>query len=388
MIQNAAPKNAPLAQHAPTLCLDIGSGTQDVLLYFPDREIENCPKLVLPAPARVLAEKIRAATAQGRAVHLHGSNMGGGFHSAMKSHLAAGLGFSCTRSAAFSLADDLDALAATGVALREDCPEGAQPLLAADYDPEFWARALDTLGLPRPGLVCACAQDHGFHPGQSNRRGRFVLWEKLLLEAEGRPESLLYDEVPACFTRLADLQTAIGGGPVADTGAAAVLGGLFEPSIRARANATGLTLVNIGNSHTVAFLLFQGRVWGVYEHHTGLLDGSRLWAQLARFRAGSLSFEEIFDDRGHGTMRLDLPHAAHGFAPTLVIGPRRNMLEALDVEFPAPGGDMMLTGSFGLVEGLQLKGRLATGGGRTQGGRALVLDPMRLAPCGGTGAKP
>lgn len=349
--------------HGPILCLDIGSGTQDVLLYFPDREIENCPKLVLPAPAKVLAGRIRVATAKGRAVHLHGCNMGGGFHSAMKAHLAAGLSFSCVRAAAFSLADDLLALSAAGVQIREDCPEGAQDLLAADYDPEFWARALDTLGLPRPALVAACAQDHGFHPGQSNRRGRFVLWEKLLLEAHGQPESLLYQDIPACFTRLADLQKCIGGGPVADTGAAAVLGGLFEPSIRRRAEETGLTLVNIGNSHTVAFLLFQGRVWGVFEHHTGLVDAPRLWGQLERFRAGVLSFEEIFDDRGHGAMRLDLPEAARGFADTLVIGPRRTMLDGYAVEFPAPGGDMMLTGSFGLVEGLRLQGRLAAKSG-------------------------
>jgi len=347
----------------PVLCLDIGSGTQDVLLYFPDREIENCFKLVLPAPARVLAGRIREATAAGRAVHLHGCNMGGGFHSAMKAHLAAGLAFSCTRAAAFSVADDLDALAATGVFIREDCPQGALPLLAVDYDPAFWERALDTLGLPRPALVTACAQDHGFHPGQSNRRGRFVLWEKLLHEADGRPESLLYQEIPACFTRLIDLQRAIGGGPVADTGAAAVLGALFEPSVRRRAASRGLTLVNIGNSHTVAFLVHQGRVWGVYEHHTGLIDGPRLWEQLGRFRNGALRFEEIFDDRGHGAMHLELPTEAGGFADTLVIGPRRALLEGYDVEFPAPGGDMMLTGSFGLVEGLRLNGRVTPSGG-------------------------
>jgi uncharacterized protein (DUF1786 family) len=266
--------------------------------------------------------------------------------------------FSCTRDAAFSLADDLLALAATGVDIREDCPEGAADFLAADYDPVFWARALDTLGLPSPAMVTACAQDHGFHPGQSNRRGRFVLWEKLLHEAHGQPESLLYQEVPACFTRLQDLQRSIGGGPVADTGAAAVLGALFEPTVRRKAEARGLTLVNIGNSHTVAFLLYQGRVWGVYEHHTGLVDAPRLWDQLARFRKGLLNFEEIFDDRGHGVMRLDLPKEAGGFADTLVLGPRRTMLEGYDVEFPAPGGDMMLTGSFGLVEGLRLQGRL------------------------------
>ena len=355
---SSLPNAAKNPAQGPILCLDIGSGTQDVLLYFNDREIENCPKLVLPAPAKVLAGRIRKATAQGLAVHLSGCNMGGGFHSAMRAHLAANLSFSCTRATAFSVADDLDALQASGVAIREDAPKGALEMLAVDYDPAFWTRALDTLGLPRPAMVAACAQDHGFHPGQSNRRGRFVLWEQLLHEADGRPESLLYQTVPACFTRLADLQASIGGGPVADTGAAAVLGALFEPSLRRRSMERGFTLVNIGNSHTVAFLIYQDRVHGVYEHHTGLIDAERLWWHLTRFRAGVLSFEEVFDDRGHGAMHLPLPQAAGGFADTVVIGPRRGMLEEYGAEFPAPGGDMMLTGSFGLVEGLRRQGRL------------------------------
>lgn len=350
------PDTAPV--HAPILCLDIGSGTQDVLLYYPDREVENCPKLVLPAPARVLAERIRALTLRGCALHLYGHNMGGGFGGAVRAHKAAGLPVSCTEAAAYSLADDLDSLRAQGYAITQECPEGAEALLCADFDPAFWRQALTALGLPWPGLVAACAQDHGFHPGQSNRRGRFVLWERLLVEAQGQPGCLLYDVVPPEFTRLADLQRSIGGGPVADTGAAAVLGGLFEPSIRDLAEERGLTLVNIGNSHTVAFLLFQGRIWGVFEHHTGLLEPGRLWAQLARFRAGGLEFEEVFDDQGHGTMRLEPPTAAQGFAPTLVLGPRRGLLAGFDVSFPAPGGDMMLTGAFGLVEGLRLSGRL------------------------------
>ncbi len=344
---------------SPILCLDIGSGTQDVLLYFPDREIENCPKLVLPTPAKIMAANIRAATAERRAVHLTGHNMGGGFSPAMRAHVAAGLPFSCTRAAAFSVADDLDALQKSGVTIRDDAPEGALTLLAADFDPAWWARALDTLGLPRPGLVAACAQDHGFHPGRSNRRGRFVLWEKLLHEASGLPETMLYENVPACFTRLIDLQKSIGGGPVADTGAAAVLGALFEPELRQRSMTRGFTLVNLGNSHTVAFLVHQDRIFGVYEHHTGLLDAERLWDHLARFRRGLLSFEEVFDDRGHGAMHLPLPDEAGGFADTVVIGPRRHMLAGFSAEFPAPGGDMMLTGSFGLVEGLRRQGRLA-----------------------------
>ncbi len=343
---------------APILCLDIGSGTQDVLLYFPDREVENCPKLVLPAPARVLAERIRELTLSGRALHLYGHNMGGGFGGAVRAHKAAGLAVSCTESAAYSLADDLESLMAQGYTLTADCPDGAVACYCADFDADFWQKALAALGLPWPGMISACVQDHGFHPGQSNRRGRFMLWERLLMEAQGQPQSLLFDTVPTQFTRLLDLQRSIGGGPVADTGAAAVLGALFEPSIRARTQQQGLTLVNIGNSHTVAFLVFQERIFGVYEHHTGLLDAAKLCSQLERFRKGELAFEEIFDDRGHGTMRLALPEAAKGFEPTLVLGPRRGLLEGTEAEFPAPGGDMMLTGAFGLVEGLRRQGWL------------------------------
>jgi hypothetical protein len=54
-------------------------------------------------------------------------------------------------------------------------------------------------------------------------------------------------------------------------------------------------------------------------------------------------------------MNLDLPREADGFKPTYVIGPRRNMLNGFDVSFPAPGGDMMLAGCFGLIKGLSMR---------------------------------
>ena len=61
-----------------TLCLDIGSGTQDVLLYSPDVEIENCPKFVIPSPAIIIGRRIENQRMLGRNIWLHGSNMGGG----------------------------------------------------------------------------------------------------------------------------------------------------------------------------------------------------------------------------------------------------------------------------------------------------------------------
>ncbi|MDD3313066.1 DUF1786 domain-containing protein [Pseudodesulfovibrio sp.] len=335
-----------------TLCLDIGSGTQDVLYHYPDREIENCPKFVLPSPALRIGKRIAALREQGRNIWLHGRNMGGGVTRFVRANQKAGLAVAATRSAAFTMADDLSALELTGIPLVEECPAGYEPVRLTDFDETWWRTLLAAADLPWPDRIAACAQDHGFHPGQSNRMGRFKLWRAFLAEGGGRPESLVYDTPPAMLTRLTDLQDEIGGGPVADTGAAAVLGALYVDEIAAHGRETGITLVNIGNSHLIAFLLYKDRIHGVYEQHTGCVDGAKLWADLAKFRCGCLSFEQVFEDKGHGCLTLGLPDGAAGFAPTYVIGPRRGMLEGYDVSFPAPGGDMMLAGCFGLLKGL------------------------------------
>jgi len=338
-----------------TLCLDIGSGTQDVLLYSPDVEIENCPKFVLPSPALQIGKRIEGLRLQGKNIWLHGRNMGGGVTRFIRAHQKAGLSVATNESAAYTMADDLTRVTDSGIEITETCPDGYEPVLFTDFDEAWWRNFLNAAELPWPDSIAACAQDHGFHPGESNRMGRFKLWQSLLDEGEGRPETLVYDKSPSMLTRLVDLQEDIGGGPVSDTGAAAVLGALFVDEIEQQAQDTGVTLVNIGNSHLIAFLLYGGRIHGVYEQHTGCVDGKKLWADLEQFRCGCMTFEQVFEERGHGCLTLDLPEGANGFKPTYVIGPRRGMLEGFDVDFPAPGGDMMLAGCFGLIKGLAMQ---------------------------------
>lgn len=340
-----------------TLCLDIGSGTQDVLLYNPDTEIENCPKFVLPSPALQIGRRIARLTEQGAPVWLHGRNMGGGVTRFIRGHLKAGLAVASSTTAAYTMADDLTRVTDMGVDIVDECPDGYTPVRLTDFDEGWWRTFFEAAELDWPDRIAACAQDHGFHPGESNRKGRFDLWRSILNDGGGHPEGLVFDTPPDMLTRLADLQEDIGGGPVSDTGAAAVLGALFVDEIEEQSHQTGVTLVNIGNSHLIAFLLYKGRIHGVYEQHTGCVDGKKLWADLTDFRCGCLTFEQVFDDMGHGCLTLDLPEGANGFAPTHVIGPRRGMLEGYDVTFPAPGGDMMLAGCFGLIKGLEMRRR-------------------------------
>ena len=45
------------------LALDIGTGTEDILLYDDEKEnVENGIKIVLPSPSQIFASKIREAT--------------------------------------------------------------------------------------------------------------------------------------------------------------------------------------------------------------------------------------------------------------------------------------------------------------------------------------
>ena len=139
-----------------------------------------------------------------------------------------------------------------------------------------------------------------------------------------------------------------------DTGPAALYGALPE-------GVRDAVLVNIGNGHTVCLLALEGRVAGVFEHHTACLDRAGLELRLRRWLAGDLHSEEVRDDHGHGAvLAADAAGAAvdAGGAwrlPLIVTGPRRDLLAGseLPAEFAAPHGDMMLTGCFGLLRAIQ-----------------------------------
>lgn len=336
------------------LCLDIGSGTQDVLLYSPDIALANCPKFVLPCPARQVAERIREATAKGRALHLSGRNMGGGFANALWDHIRAGFPATAERAAAAALHDDLNQVMAMGVSIVSNCPPDAENIELSDFNPAFWQEFLKHLGLDMPQTVAVAAQDHGFHLS-GNREGRMAMWRDFLSQSQGVPAALVYpkDTVPPTLTRLHAIQEC-SNGPVADTGAAAVLGALSIPELEQRSWREGITVLNIGNSHTVAFLVYQERVWGVYEQHTDILTPESLENDLKEFRLGWLPDEVVRNAGGHGCALLELPPEAEGFRPTFVLGPRREEFPGLG-KYVHPGGDMMLAGAYGLLYGMGLR---------------------------------
>lgn len=364
----AGPAVIAPAQPAGVLAVDVGAGTSDILLTRPGQQLENAVKLVVPSATQVAGARIAAASALGQTVVFRGPVMGGGAVTmAMKAHLAAGHAFVATASAAASFADDPEKARALGVrvvgdeaadeVLRRLPPGAGAEVASGDLDAAALTAALRLLGVePAFSAVAIAVQDHGFAPGGSNRVLRFSLWQQAV--AERRPiASLFYaaDSVPDVLTRLKAAGVAAaalaGDAPalVADTGPAALYGALPDGVLDA-------VLVNIGNGHTVCLLALDGRVAGVFEHHTSCLDGPGLELRLRRWLAGDLESDEVRADHGHGAVLA--PGAADRdplHLPLVVTGPRRELLAGseLPLEFAAPHGDMMLTGCFGLLRALR-----------------------------------
>ena len=336
-----------LRNAGPVLCVDIGSGTQDALLARPGLEGENWPRFVLPAPARLTAQRIRELTLLRRNIWLYGGNMGGGFTQAIKEHLAAGLAVFSTAPATRGIHDSEDVVRALGVTISANCPENCVPVFLTDYAPDCWAGILRLASLPQPHLVLAAAQDHGFHV-YNNRQGRMRGWSDLLT-ASADPTSWIHAAPPPSLTRMQALHEKTGG-PVADTGTSALLGALCDPAVLERSFRQGLTIVNVGNGHTVAALLYQGKVRGIYEHHTGMRTREQLLEDLEQFRKHWLPAEAVQASGGHGTAFGPACEEAGGYAPTFITGPKRALLEGCGT-FLAPHGDMMLAGCFGLLWG-------------------------------------
>jgi uncharacterized protein (DUF1786 family) len=345
------------------LAVDIGTGTQDILLFDSDREMENCLKMVMPSPTTLVADAVRGATRRGDDVLLTGVLMGGGPCAwAVSDHLKAGYRVFATPAAARTFNDDLDAVIAMGVTLvgDEEAPKikgDVTRLPMADFDYRAIAEAFARfqVNLDRDlDAIAVAVFDHGdAPPGVSDRLFRFnYLEERIRAENRLSAFAFLAEDVPSIMTRMQAVAASVPRDDIPlmlmDTAPAAVLGALEDPAVRERRPAL---VTNIGNFHCLAFRLGPGGIEGVFEHHTGEIGVEQLEAFLDRLAEGSLTHAQIFETNGHGAVlfRGDLiPTEARYVAVT---GPRRGLLRRSRHRpyFATPFGDMMLAGCYGMI---------------------------------------
>ncbi len=341
------------------LCVDIGTGTQDILLYDSDQELENCFKLVMPSPTMRVAGEVKQATRDGRSIVLTGVTMGGGpSHWAVKDHLKAGHTVYATPEAARTFDDELDKVERMGIKVISDdeanrLDDQDRSIRLRDFDFDMIRSAFESFGLDlKPDGLALAVFDHGNSPaGYSDRQFRFDYLEARI-RAENRLSAFAYKhgELPSHLTRLQAVEDSAdfdGEVLLMDTAPAAVLGALLDPQV---AEHDQLIVSNVGNFHTLAFRLGAKGIEGVFEHHTGEINLQQLDGFIDKLADGTLQHREVFDTQGHGALMFDRePMKPDRFVAT--VGPRRSIMRSSKHRpyFAVPFGDMMIAGCLGLL---------------------------------------
>ena len=357
------------------LAIDVGTGTQDILLFESGRTIENNFKLVMPSPTVIVAERIKRATLAGVPILLTGVTMGGGpCHWAARDHARAGHRVVVCEEAARTFDDDLSMVEKMGfeVVSAKEAERGrkAGGLLHIEMQ-DFAAQAIISAFAafdvsPRVDALAIAAFDHGAAPpGISDRRFRFDFIEEVV-KRDPVPSAFAYlaAQTPPSLTRLRaiansaahyiELSASRPDIPLLlmDTGSAAALGALEDPLVRSQRECL---LCNIGNFHTLAFHLLDGRIIGTFEHHTGEITRSQLEEMLRKLVRGTLTNDEVFNSSGHGALILKSTGERGADFPFLAVtGPRRELLRGSELKpyEATPHGDMMIAGCFGLLRAL------------------------------------
>ena len=338
----------------PVLAIDIGAGTQDILIYSPGRPVENSEKLIMPSQTQILAEQIERTTSARLPLHLAGRLMGGGASSeAVARHLSAGLPVSAQADAARTIHNRPERVAALGIDICEQAPAGAEVVILGDIDINRIAVALAQFGVTLPETLAIAVQDHGFRPGSGNNEVRFEYLQSLVDEG-GSLSRMVFREPPPNMTRMEAIAQAYPGVYLMDTGAAAVLGVRGDPIARGMIDGAGAVVVNVGNMHTFAALVRGDRLYGLFEHHSHGMTAALLDRLVTKLCQGTLDPERFHDEfDGHGAAYSN-EYAADGpFNRVIITGPNRGIAHSLGYHEAAPFGDMMLTGSFGLLDGVR-----------------------------------
>jgi len=342
------------------LAIDVGTGTQDILLFDSEQPIENALQMVMPSPTQIAAGRIRRATAERRAVALTGTIAGGGpCHWALEDHLRAGLSAYATPEASTTFDDDPARVREMGISVAADdelARLDADRITLRDLDLEAIRAALSAFDVSGDfdGFAIGCL-DHGASPpGYSDRLFRFDHLRAVVERHNDlRAFACLPGELPEYLTRARALVTAVEGeAPTVflDTGPAAALGALQDEVVR---SANRQVILNLGNMHALCFDLRGTAITSLYEHHTGELTSEQIEDFTERLTGGTLEHEEVFNTKGHGVFYAagDNQDTGSQVRVIAVTGPQRGKLSGsrLDPYFAVPHGDMMLSGCFGLL---------------------------------------
>lgn len=335
------------------LSIDIGKGTQDIMVYDSEKEIENSIKLVLPSPHIYIGQIMSEIEND---IYFKGEIMGGGnLKKRILEHMNKGYKVVMEEKCARTIRDKIKEVEALGIEIADEEKEYCNYTKVTLGDIDITKLAEFLLGYDLNfdfDKIAIAVQDHGYNENMGDRDFRFEkIREKLTEPLE--PEKLgMCGNVPDYYTRMKSVENrlkdeGIDINPVLMDTKFASIAGMQYDDLASELNS--YIAIDIGNGHTTAASIENGKIQGLFEHHTSALTPESLEKYIKRLASGEITNKEIYDDHGHGAHVIN---PISKIEKIIVTGPKRELIEktSLNWHHACPGGDVMMTGTVGLIK--------------------------------------
>ena len=335
------------------LAIDVGTGTQDIMIYNTEKELENSIKLVLPSPHLFISQQIRELEND---IYFEGEIMGGGkIKKSILEHMEKGYNVVMEPVCAKTIRDDLEQVKSYGIEIADESKDYSDYTKIKMGDINITKLSEFLLGYDLEfdfDKITIAVQDHGFNENIGDRDFRFEKIREKISEPISPLEFGFTDNLPEYYTRMNAVRRIVKNEGIdevpmlMDTKFASIAGMCFDEIVE---KLESYIVIDIGNGHTTAASIENGKIQGVFEHHTSSLTGESLERYLKRLAEGTITNEEVYNDHGHGAHVLN---PISKIEKVIVSGPKREFIEKtnLDWHHAAPGGDVMMTGTVGLIK--------------------------------------
>ena len=335
------------------LAIDVGTGTQDIMIYDDEKELENSIKLVLPSPHLLISQKVREIEND---IYFNGEIMGGGkIKKTLQEHMEKGYKVVMEEIPAKTIRDNISQVESLGIEIASPKKEYKDYSRITLGDINITKLSEFLLGYDLEfdfDEIAIAVQDHGYNENMGDRDFRFEKFRQKL-EKPRKPEEFAFKgNVPNYYTRMKAVERSIEKEGIntqpllMDTKFASIAGMCYD-EIASTLNS--FIAIDIGNGHTTAASIEDGEIQGIFEHHTSSLTPESLENYLKRLADGIITNEEVYNDHGHGAHVIN---PISKLEKVIVSGPKRELIEKtnLDWHHACPGGDVMMTGTIGLIK--------------------------------------
>lgn len=338
------------------LAIDVGTGTQDIMIYDTEKELENSIKLVLPSPHLYISQQMREIEND---IYFTGEIMGGGkIKRSILEHFEKGYKVVMEPTCAKTIRDNLEQVKAIGIEIADENKDYSNFSKITMGDINITKLSEFLLGYDLEfdfDKIAIAVQDHGYNENMGDRDFRFEKIREKISKPISPLEFGFIEDLPEYYTRMQAVRRTLEKEGISerpllmDTKFASIAGMCFDEVVK---NLNSYIVIDIGNGHTTAASIENGKIQGVFEHHTSSLTGESLERYIKRLASGEITNEEVYNDHGHGAHVLN---PISEIEKVIVSGPKRELIEKtnLDWHHAAPGGDVMMTGTVGLIKTIQ-----------------------------------